>query len=193
MAFRRGFKSEANDIVVEVRQELRLSLYDPLDPYVLAAWLEIPIIGLSDLVDDAPAIAHLLRIEPEVFSAATVFAGSQRAIVHNDAHARVRQISNLSHELAHALLLHPPTPALDNNGCRHWNQDLEDEANWLCGALLVPEAATMLLAKGRWSTHADAACHFGVSEQMIRYRLNATGALIRIQRAHNAKMARVRR
>ncbi len=192
MAFRRGFKSEANDIVLEVRHELRLSLYDALDPYVLAEWLEIPIIGLSDFLDDAPAIGHLLGIEPEVFSAVTVFAGSQRTIVHNDAHARVRQISNLTHELSHALLLHPPAPALGNNGCRQWNQDLEDEANWLCGALLVPEAAAMLIAKGRRSTY-EAACHFGVSQQMVRYRLNATGALRRIQRARNTEMARMRR
>lgn len=193
MAFRRRFKREANDIVVEVRHELGLSLCDALDPYVLAEWLEIPIIALSDFVDEAPAVAHLLRIETGVFSAVTVFCGSKRTIVHNDAHARVRQTSNLGHELSHALLLHPPTPALDNKGCRHWNQGIEDEANWLCGALLVPEAAAILIAKGQWATHAEAACHFGVSLQMIRYRLNATGALIRTQRALNAKVGRVRR
>ena len=192
MAFRRGFKTEANEITVEVRSELGLSLHDALDPYALAAWLEIPIVGLSEYVDEAPAVSHLLKVEPEVFSAVTVFAGSRRTIVHNDAHARVRQVSNLSHELSHALLHHPPTPALDNKGCRHWNQDIEDEASWLCGALLVPEPAAMLIARGRWSTHAAAACHFGVSQPMIRYRLNATGAQIRIQRARNARAARAR-
>ena|SRR5579885_3117563 len=192
MAFRRGFKSEGNDIVVEVRHELGLSLYDRLDPYRLAALLEIPVVGLSSLLEDAPAVDHLLRAEPEVFSAVTVFAGHARTIVHNDAHARVRQVSNLSHELSHALLLHPPTPALDNNGCRHWNQDIEDEANWLSGALLVPEAAAILIAKGHWPDRADAARHFGVSQQMIRYRLNTTGALVRVQRARRGKTTRSR-
>jgi hypothetical protein len=186
MAYRRGFKREANDIVLEVRRELGLSPYDALDPHVLAGWLEIPIVGLSDFVHDAPAIAHLLHVEPEVFSAVTVFAGTSRTVVHNDAHARVRQVSNLSHELSHALLLHPPTPALDNNGCRLWNQDIEDEANWLCGALLIPEAAALLIAKGRWATQADAGRHFGVSEQMVRYRINTTGAPKRVQRARTA-------
>jgi hypothetical protein len=192
MGFRRGFKSEANEIVVEVRQELGLTLYDPLDPYSLAVWLDIPILGLSDFVDDAPAVAHLLHTEPEVFSAVTVFAGSQRTIVHNDAHASVRQVSNLSHELSHALLLHPPTPALDDKGCRHWNQDIEDQANWLSGALLVPEAAAMRIAKGEWLSHTDAARHFGVSQPLLRFRLNATGALIRTQRAQNARVGRNR-
>jgi Zn-dependent peptidase ImmA (M78 family) len=186
MAFRRGFKTEGNEIVAEVRGELGLTHYDPLDPDVLARWLEIPVIGLSDFLTDAPAVSHLLGTEPDVFSAVTVFAGSQRTIVHNDAHALTRQRSNLSHELAHGLLLHPPTPALDDSGCRHWNQDIEDEAGWLGGALLVPEAATMAIAKGRW-TAEGAAHHFAVSPAMIRFRLNATGALKRIQRARGVR------
>ncbi len=186
MAFRRGFKTEANETVVEVRTELGLTLYEALDPHALAAFLEIPIIGLSDFLAEAPAVGHLLNIEPEVFSAVTVFAGSERIIVHNDAHARVRQASNLAHEACHGLLLHPPTPALDNTGCRHWNQNTEDEADWLCGALLVPEAAAMAIAMGSW-TIEGAARHFGVSQKMIRYRLNSTGATARAQRARNAR------
>lgn len=178
--------------MAEVRREIGISLYDPLDPYALAASLEIPIIGLSEFLEDAPAVGHLLHVEPDVFSAVTVFAGSRRTIVHNDEHARVRQTSNLTHELSHGLLLHPPTPALDNNGCRHWNQEIEDEANWLCGALLIPEAATILIAKGRWSTIGSAARHFAVSQPMLRYRLNITGAPRRVQRAQNARAARSR-
>ena len=182
MGFRRGFKTEANELTVEVRGELGLSLYQALDPFVLAEFLEIPIVGLSDFVREAPAIRHLLDVEPEVFSAVTVFAGSQRTIVHNDAHAPSRQRSNLTHELAHGLLLHPPTPALDDTGCRHWNQQIEDEASWLAGALLVPETAAMAIARGRW-TQAGAAQHFGVSQAMIRFRLNSTGAIKRVTRA----------
>jgi hypothetical protein len=181
MGFRRGFKTEANELVTEVRAELGLSLFDRLDLHALARWLDIPIVPLSDFLEAAPAVQHLLEVEPDVFSAVTVFAGSRRTIVHNDAHAPSRQQSNVSHELAHGLLLHPPTPALDNKGCRHWNQDIEDEAAWLGGALLVPEAATMAIAKGSWS-YAEAAQHFRVSPAMIRYRLNATGAVIRAQR-----------
>ncbi len=185
MAFRRGFKTEANEIVAEVRGELGLSLFEALNAHNLAGWLEIPIVALSDFLVDAPAVHHLLEVEPDVFSAVTVFAGTQRTIVHNDAHAPSRQASNLTHELSHGLLLHPQTPALDDNGCRHWNQDIEDEASWLAGALLVPEAATIAIAKGRWTTRG-AAEHFGVSTAMIHYRLNTTGAMRRIDRARRA-------
>ncbi|MDP9340548.1 MAG: ImmA/IrrE family metallo-endopeptidase [Actinomycetota bacterium] len=188
MAFRRGFKKEANEIAAETRAELDLSPYDQLDPRILAGWLEIPVIGLSALVPEAPAVTHLLTDELEVFSAVTVFASTERTIVHNDGHSHTRQVSNLAHELAHALLLHPPTPALDNNGCRHWNQDIEDEASWLAGCLLVPEAAAMAIAKGRWTLPA-AARNFGVSVAMIRYRLNATGAVRRVARAARAARA----
>jgi Zn-dependent peptidase ImmA (M78 family) len=115
----------------------------------------------------------------------TVFAGSTRVIVHNDAHAPVRQHSNLAHELAHGLLLHPPTPALDDRGARLWNQAIEDEVAWLAGALLVSEAATIAIAQGRW-TRVAAARHFEVSERMIQFRLNATGAVRRVERMRRA-------
>jgi hypothetical protein len=61
MAFRRGFKTEANEIVVEVREELELTLYDRLNPRTLAEWLEIPIVDLSEFAADAPAVRHLSR------------------------------------------------------------------------------------------------------------------------------------
>lgn len=185
MAFRRGFKTEANSLANEVRGEIGLGPLDPLDPHDLAAHLEIPIIRLSEFVKQAPAVRHLLEVEKDVFSAVTVFAGHQRTIVHNDAHAATRQHSNLAHELAHGLLLHPPTPALDDSGCRHWNQDIEDEANWLAGALLLTEGAAIAIAQGRWAV-ADASQHFGVSTAMIQFRINKTGAARRVQRARAA-------
>lgn len=181
MAYRRGFKTEANNIAIEVRNELDLGVLDRLDPRRLADFLEIPIVDLSDFISEAPAVSHLLEVEVDAFSAVTVFAGTRRTIVHNDGHAPARQNSNLAHELAHGLLLHPPTPALDDTGCRYWNQDIEDEATWLAGVLLVPEPATIEIARGTW-TRPEAARHFGVSTQMIRYRVNMTGAVRRVQR-----------
>jgi Zn-dependent peptidase ImmA (M78 family) len=182
MAFQRGFKTEAKNLADEVRSELDLGTYDALDPRVLAEHLLIPIWSLSESIDEHPAIGHLLTQEPELFSALTVFAGTRRTIVHNDSHTRARQNSNLAHELSHGLLGHPPTPALDNTGCREWRQDIEDEASWLAGVLLVSEPSALAIAKGRW-TKTEAALRFGVSPQMIQFRLNATGAIRRVQRS----------
>jgi Zn-dependent peptidase ImmA (M78 family) len=131
--------------------------------------------------DRAACRAPLHGDRSGAFSACTVFRGARRTIVHNDAHAPGRQASNLTHELGHALL-HPPTPALDDRGCRLWNQNIEDEAHWLAGALLLTEDAALCIARNDTSVPA-AAEHFGISEQMITYRLNVTGAGTRAARA----------
>lgn len=181
MAYRRGFKTEANGIAEEIRAELGLDDLSRLDPRLLAEHLSIPVLELSEMARDHGILDHLLNVEPEAFSAVTVFSGASRTVVHNDGHVSGRQNSNLAHELSHGLLLHPPTPAMDNTGCRHWNKDIEDEANWLAGVLLVSEAATLEVAKGRW-TRGEACDRFGVSRQMLQFRINSTGAVKRVNR-----------
>lgn len=179
MALRRGFKNEAQKIANEVRAEMGLSALDRLDPWQVAEYLDIPILGLSDFQADAPFAAHYFSVnEPESFSAVTVFYGYKRTIVHNDSHAPVRQVSNVAHELGHALLMHPPTPALNDYGCREWNQDIEDEANFLGPLLLVSDyAAVQIVLRGM--SHEDAAQMYGVSVALLRLRLNMSGAYAR--------------
>lgn len=190
MAYRRGFKSEANAIAAEVRAELGLRALDPLAPLVLAAHLEVPVLPLSDYEDDAPtAHSHFAGDGMEAFSAVTVFRGPRRTIVHNDSHSPGRQASNLAHELGHALLLHPGTPAMDDRGCRLWDQSIEDEAQWLAGALLLTEDAALHIARNGITVRA-AADHFGISTQMVTYRLNVTGARKRMARATSFRIVR---
>lgn len=182
MSYRRGFKSEAHSIATEIRAELDLRPLDRLDPWRLAEHLEIPIHSLSEFRVRRPgAVSYLLSIEPESFSAMTVFKGRQRLIVHNDAHNRSRQANDIVHELAHAILMHPPTPAINDRGCRNWNQDIEDEAQFLSGALLVtPEAAIRTIQNGL--SLPMAAERYGVSPSLMQYRINVTGARKRVER-----------
>jgi Zn-dependent peptidase ImmA (M78 family) len=182
MAYRRGFKSEAEALAREIRDELDLGALDPLDPMVLAKHLAIPVLELSEFASANTLISPLLGIEQAAFSAITVFYGTHRVIVHNDAHTPARQNSNIAHELAHGLLHHPPTPALDNKGCREWNEDIEDEANGLAGALLITEDAALSIVRQR-HTLTIAADMYSVSVPMVRYRINCTGARQRIERA----------
>jgi Zn-dependent peptidase ImmA (M78 family) len=192
MGYRRGFKTEANAIADETRRELGLGALDPLDPLVLADHLSVPVLALSELAADAPEVLHLLNVEPSAFSATTVFDGTRRMIVHNDGHALVRRNSNITHEIAHALLFHEPKPALDHRGCRYWDQGAEDEANWLAGVLLVSADAALAVARG-WRSEQEAMDHFGVSEKMLQWRLNASGARVRVQRARSMRFARPQR
>ena len=111
----------------------------------------------------------------------TIFNGSHRLIVHNDFHSQGRQASNICHELSHGLLLHPPTPIFDERGCRYWSKDIEDEANWLASTLLVPDAAAISVVR-RGISIEDAAALYGVSKQMMNFRINVSGARKRVRR-----------
>jgi hypothetical protein len=178
---RRGFKSEARAIAGEVRGELGVQPTDPLNPSALAQHLSIPVIPLSRLHGCDAAANYFRAVEPEVFSAVTVFEGRHRTIVHNDAHALVRQHSNICHELAHGLLNHSPKPALDEFGCRYWDGEIEDEANFLGAALLVtPEAALALVRRNAPVDVAAAA--YGVSDALMTWMINDSGARIRVAR-----------
>lgn len=178
--------AEATALACQVRVELEIGKFARLDPHALAGSLRIPIWALSSMLEQSPGVGYLLTEEPEVFSAVTVFAGPRRTIVHNDAHMAARQNSNVAHELSHALLHHPPTPAMDDIGNRIWNQDIEDEATYLAGCLLMTPEAALATAKGRW-TVAEAAARFGISEQMVNFRINKTGARVRVRRAQAAR------
>jgi len=181
LSFRRGFKTEANQIATEIRGELGLSQFDPLDPWVLSEHLAIDVLPLSEMRGEAPrAVAHFFGEGCNIFSAITIFHGTTRLIIHNDRHSKGRQSSNIAHELSHALLQHPPMPPLSELGLRNFNKDLEDEANWLAGVLLIPEQAALKIARQRIDL-TEAASQYGVSTQMVNFRLNVTGARKRAQ------------
>lgn len=176
---RRGFKAEANLIAREVRGELGLLPADPLDVRKLAEHLAIPLVALTSLSDGSPrAVQHFVGRGQSVLSALTVFDGTRRVVLYNDAHSQARQASDIAHELSHALLLHKPHPALDQQGRRQWNRTLEEEATWLGGALLVPDEAALFIARSGMSEDV-AAMTYGVSTQMVRWRLNVSAAYFR--------------
>jgi Zn-dependent peptidase ImmA (M78 family) len=132
--------------------------------------------------DIAPrASRHFSVINPYEFSAVTVFSGTRRIVVYNDSHSKGRQSSDITHEVSHGLLLHSPKPALDANGCRNWDEDCEDEANWLGGVLLVPDEAALNIARLDMVVE-EAADFYRVSKQMIEWRLRMTAARKRLQR-----------
>ena len=187
--FRRGFKTQAERLSMELRAELRLGAMERLDPRALAQHLAIPVVDPSDLRASgasAAAVYHFQRVATDVVSAFTVVDGFKRLIVINDAHAPTRQASDLAHELSHVVLEHEPHQGVIQNGCRVWDDSMEAEANWLGGALLVPRDAALHVARQGLAIN-EAAIDFGVSEQMMRWRLDHTGAVFQTRREH-AKM-----
>lgn len=181
MKLRRGFKKEANGYAKEFRKELQLKAFDPLCPWALAELLTIPVIKLTSYSPDhKEAVQVLTGPAQKEFSAISVFSGKsrKRIIVHNNSHHPHRQAANIAHELSHAILLHPPTPPFTETGDRNYNPEikiLEDEANWLGPALMISEEAALHISRQKIPLD-EASEIYGVSEQLIKMRINVTGA-----------------
>lgn len=181
MALRRGFAAEANRIALRVRECLGISPIDRFDPIAACAHFDIELLKMSELDCDSSAFQGFGQSH---FSAVTVPCGPRTAIVHNDSHHPNRQRSNICHELAHCFLGHKMAPPLNDKGARIHDSGIEAEANYLGGALLIPnEAAHHAVANG--IAHM-AHVVFGVSEQMVQYRLRISGAHV----VHRRRLAR---
>ncbi len=187
MALRRGFKGEANEIALGIRKELDLGTSAPLSPWVVAELLDIPVVEMSSLTNEAAsAVFHFSHRSQSAFSGATVFDGLFRMIVYNDSHIAGRQANDVSHEISHALLQHQPGPAIDDLGCRFWDGSIEEEAAYLGGVLLIPQEAALSIASRGLTTQA-AALEYGVSTKMITYRMSITDARVRVARGERVR------
>jgi len=184
MSLRRGFKAETSRIAAQLRQDLQLAPEAPIDLYAVAALLGLVIVPFSHFANRCPdEVTHLMKVDPTAWSAGLIDVGaSKRIILHNDAHSPRRQRSNIAHEIAHVLLGHTATLPLDAMGCRNIDRDVEEEANWLGGVLLVPDAAAVHIVRRSLSIE-DACRQYGVSADLLRMRINMSGARRRVGRA----------
>lgn len=184
--FRRGFKTWAEQTAARVRQKLNLRPFAPLDPAGLAELLGVFIVQLDGLPDLATDVRQrLLSEHGDNWSAITVGDGQCHMIVVNPSHPKARENSNLAHELSHILLGHDPSMMfISSNGgvsLRTYNEEQEEEANWLAGALLLPREALLSIRRKRMSD--DEVCQeYGVSLPMLRFRLNVTGVDVQLRR-----------
>lgn len=155
-----------------------------MNMFRLAQLLDIPTIRLSELRGNIlPASYELLAVPfDSPLSALTMHVGRRRVIVFNDKNAPTRQQSDLGHELAHAVLGHPPSELTNVSGGRHYNKVLEDEANCLSSVLLVPKAAAIYVARAG-TTLDVAAAKYNISVAMMRMRLNQSGAIKIVERS----------
>lgn len=170
-----GFKARAERMALAERGALGLTERCRLDPARLAESKGYPVVVLSALADVPPAaVARLQCDDVEAFSAAAVVLGAHALIVVNDAHTPERQVNSVAHELAHLLLGHEPGIAFGDYGSRTLTGEIEQEADWLAGCLLVPGSgirATMAACGGSLDAAAN---HYGVSLQLMRWRFNKT-------------------
>jgi hypothetical protein len=175
--FQRGFKSDCERIAADVRRELSTPDEGPINLHALAEYLDIPLRPLDELVSAAsmPLDTVLLEITYRSVSAVTVFEGKRRSVVYNERHSPGRHRSNLAHEFAHALLLHPPEGSTGLPALERIN---EAEAAWLGGVLLLTGDQAARIARAKVPTQL-ALEQYEISRDMLVYRLRTTGALKR--------------
>ena len=177
--FERGFKSWAENTAVTVRGRLGAKHSDPLRPMRLAEHLGVRVWKPAD-VQGLPeaSLNYLTSAEGDEWSALAVRVGRKNVVVLNPTHSPARQNSDLTHELAHLIRQHEPAQIVISEetgiGLRSFNELQEAEANWLAGCLLLPRP-TLSFCAARKVAREGMCEHFGVSEELLRYRLNVTG------------------
>lgn len=177
--FQRGFKTKCERIAQKYRADLGCKQAGPLDPFRLAKELNVQVCKASDFATLSEKSKRILFVDDaDSWSAATVSWQGKYLVVLNQTHSSGRTNSNLTHELSHLIIGHSParvdvTP--DEVLILHtYDRTQEEEADWLCGCLLLPREALVTIKKQRLS-EAVAAERYGVSTTMLKYRMNITG------------------
>jgi hypothetical protein len=185
---RRGFKAWCERASSEYRQALGLSLAAALDPLILAEHLNVRVLMPEDVPSVLPQ--SLLRLRGSdgraTWSAVTITQGGIRLVILNSGHPSTRRANSLAHELAHIILNHTsddtqwsPEGVLFRNS---FDEEQEDEANWLAGCLLLPRQGLLQVYR-RQPGPRELARHFGVSQRLVNWRLRMTGIMRQAKRA----------
>jgi Zn-dependent peptidase ImmA (M78 family) len=185
--FARGFKTWCETCAMLQRRRLHLQPIDPLAPKLLAKVLGVGIHTAAEVPGLDAGVVAVLKRDSGSWSAVTISDGVHHVIVVNPWHSKGRTSSDTMHELAHVLRGHTPARVdITEDGSlilNTYDRDQEDEANWLAGCLLLPREA-LLHIRASWADRSSAATHYGVSMDLLTYRMNITGVENQFKRAH---------
>lgn len=186
---RRGFKAWCEDVATEYRSVLGLKAEDPLNPQDLATHLGVTVWRPEDVPElSEKSLRQLILNGRDSWSAVTIRLSGVTVTILNSAHAVTRQRSSLSHELSHLILDHGPG-RIDLSPEGHlllssFEPEQEEEADWLSATLLVPRSGLQTAFRLTQDSKA-LADRFGVSPDLLNWRLRLTGVAIQARRALN--------
>lgn len=176
--FERGFKSWCENTAESLRRKLGKRTHEPLCPFELAKALHVEVwefAAVEGLSQDA--VRHLTSQAGDEWSAVTVHSEDSLIVVLNPRHSAARKSSNLMHELAHVIREHTPASMVASEAgfmLRTYDEQQEAEADWLAASLLLPRAA-LAYCQARQIPSDQLLMDYGVSQQMLRYRMGVTG------------------
>lgn len=179
MAFRRGFKSQCERRSVELRKLLGLCKSAPLSAKRLAEHLGVTVCSVDDFSGlDSKDRQVLVDPLDDSWAALTLRIGTENLVVFKPVPSCGRKNSVIMHELAHIVLGHELASACiaSDGSLMPWNfdQDQEDEADWLAGALLLPRPALVSI-RFRGLSDESACERYKVSRGMLTWRMRMTG------------------
>lgn len=180
--FERGYKAWCERYSTDARAALGVATSAPLDMRALAEHLKVRIWTPRDVPGlPVESLNVLLRNDgetPSCWSAVTLVVGSTTLVILNSSHSPARQASDLAHELAHRIRGHTARDAsVSDDGLlllSSYPRELEEEADWLAGCLLLPREALLHIKRSGMSSE-DAQAMYGVSKSMLNYRIAKTG------------------
>lgn len=185
--FSRGFKSQCERRSVEFRKQLGVAPVGALMADSLAELIGVTVWSTSQVaglcVQD---VAVLSNEADQSWSALTMRMGSQNLVVYKPVTSEGRRNNVIMHELSHIILGHELAQAciLEDGSLApgNFNQDQEDEADWLAGTLLLPRPALLNIRQSGQSP-AEACSQFCVSNEMLTWRMRMTGVDYQLSRA----------
>lgn len=184
--FDRGFKTWAERTAVSLRRDLGLNPHDPISHQQLAARLEVTVLAPTEIpgIPDA-VLKQLLETDSAGWSGTTLTLKDKPLVIYNSSHSKGRQSNDIAHEFAHIIIGHEPSKLIMSADgemvFRSHDQKQEDEANWLAGCILLPREALLYMARtGQLATACE---KFSVSNELLQFRLRATGVHYQIRRS----------
>jgi Zn-dependent peptidase ImmA (M78 family) len=160
----------------------------PIDSWVYAASLDVIVLEFENLNLPQHHKNHLVLAGAESWSGLTLKEGGKHFVVLNPSHPVSRQANTLVHELSHIQLGHRPGRVdLTASGMMllsDYPEEFEEEADWLAAAILLPRDALFSRRK-RGVSASLIADEFGVSTQLVDWRLRMTGIETQMRRARS--------
>jgi len=187
VAFRRGFKSQCERRSVEFRKQVGAAPTAPMLARDLARVIGVTVWSTTQIAGISREHLDVLNDQADdSWAALTMRVGASNLIVYKPVQSAGRRNNAVMHELAHIILGHELAQAclLDDGSLvpGNFDQEQEDEADWLAGTLLLPRSALMLIRE-RHLVDSDACLEYGVSQDMLNWRIRMTGIDYQLSRS----------
>jgi transcriptional regulator with XRE-family HTH domain len=191
--YRRLRSSLREEFAHRFRAAINHQIDTPIEPFDLEVD-GVQVKRLDEVPDvSAKALSILTTSHRNAWSAVTLpldDSESSWLILLNSTHTRERQRATLMEEICHVLLGHHLTTIshVEGQTFRDYNREQEQDAYGLGAAILIPKAALIKRIESGESA-ATIATHFGVSHELVEYRIKITGAWYPYQLRQHVKMS----